>query len=113
MSERKNETFELFGETLPRWEMCKTCGKEYACWFNGLIYDQPCDECKGKPEYEEQLAKDKIENQKMKHINDAVKGRLPVAVHEFKGRYLYTNHKGDVIKEEKARPMAPREKYTK
>jgi hypothetical protein len=112
--DRSQETIEIFGATIPKWQDCTRCGAKFSCLFmTGVGYYQPCGDCRKKPEYRKELD-EAIKKQKHRaKVDDSLKAQLPVAVHQYNGRYLYTNHRGDIIKDEKVRPMKTGEKYTK
>lgn len=112
---KAEETITVFGVELPRWQTCERCGKEWACWFNGVLYLQPCDDCKNTPEWEAEQAVKEKEWEKYREggIDEVFANQKPVAVHEVAGSYLYTNKRGDIIKEEKVRPMKQGEKWKK
>ena len=110
--DKENQTIEMFGQKLPKWQDCNRCGAKLSCMFYiGVGYYQPCENCRQKPEYRKELDKGVKEQRQRAKVNDSIKAQMPVAVHQYKGRYLYTNHRGDIIKDEKVRPMKPGEKY--
>lgn len=110
--DRQDQTVELFGQKIPKWQDCTVCGAALSCMFyTGVGYYQPCENCRKKPEYRKELDMAVKDRRKRAKIDDSLQARKPVAVHQFKGRYLYTNHRGDIIKDEKVRPMRRGEKY--
>lgn len=112
--DKSTQIVSVFGVSLPAFQDCQRCGTELACRFiDKLGYVQPCNTCQGSEEYQKEMQQKEKEKEKLNHIRDSVKGQVPVAVHEYKGQYLYTNHKGDIIKEEKARPTKEGEKWKK
>lgn len=107
------ETIEVMGVKLPLYQDCNTCHAVKVCKFGGYIYDQPCKKCKSEEAYEKEMAYHKEETDKQKRINESLVNQVPMAVHEYRGRYLYTNRRGDIMKDEKIRPMKRGEKWKK
>lgn len=97
--DKKDQKVKVFGVDVPKYEDCKQCGAEAACNFVGIAYDQPCANCKNTPEYEAQAAK------KGRTMDDMLKTNQVAGVFTGYGRDFYVNHKGDVIKDEKAKPL--------
>lgn len=99
--EPKDQTVTIMGCTIPRYIDCPWCGQKYACKFGAVTYSIPCDECKATEKYEQQ--------QKNKLHGDAIgqvfKNKQATSVWNYKGRNLYINHKGDIIKDEPYRPL--------
>ena len=113
LSQRRHATIELFGQTLPAYQDCNQCGRKLACEFSGYVYNHPCLKCRSTKAYEDEIMQSKQQTIKRKKIAEALDAQHPVAMHTFKGRYLYTNKRGDIIKDEKARPMQTGEKFKK
>lgn len=113
LAQRRKQTIEVFGETFPAFQDCFQCKRKLACEFSGFVYNQPCVKCRSTQAYEEEILQSEQERSTHKHIGDALQAQKPVAMHTFKGRYLYTNSRGDIIKDEKARPMKTGEKFKK
>ena|SRR5579872_637747 len=89
---------------VPKWVDCKRCGAKLACKFSRVTHSQPCDDCKNTKEYELEEKK-KEEEMKGFGIDRALKNQEAKAVFTGFGRNFYTNHKGDIIKDEPYRPL--------
>lgn len=114
LAKRAKETVEIFGQAVSKYTDCSRCQSKLTVKFaEGLGYMQPCRPCRSTDEYRAEQEEAQTQAEVSKRIDNAMQGRLPVAVHEYKGRYLYTNHKGDILKDEKVRPMGKKEKWKK
>ena len=114
LEEKIKEYVTILGTKMPRWEDCKKCGAKLACVMGKFGYEQPCPKCKDTPEYEAEQAKKNEESKNMKPgIGQAFKNQQIAGVFEFKGRNIYTNSKGDIIKDEKWRPLGEGDKNWK
>lgn len=79
--------------------------------MEGTGYYQPCKKCRQSKEYRQELDIANKEQKKAKRIDDAQKAQTPLGVFSYRGRYLYVNHRGDIVKDEKIRPMKRGEKF--
>lgn len=102
--DKSEQTIKIFDFEIPRYVKCDWCGEEYACAFTGFAYSQPCDKCKNTEKYEKML-EDKKKNPLKDHIGEAFKNQQVAGVWNYKGRNIFTNHKGDIIRDEPARPL--------
>lgn len=97
-----DETIELFGSKISKYQDCNRCKAKLACRFTGYTYQQPCDACRETPEYKEEKAKSEADRKRKAKINEALEARIPAAYNATPwGTYLVTNKRGDVIREEK------------
>jgi|SRR5581483_6314591 len=92
-----------FGK-IPKYQDCKRCGVKLSCKFDRVAYSQPCDNCKNTKEYEIEQQR-KSEEMRGFGITQAFAAQQPAAVWNIKGRNVYTNNKGDIIKDEPYKPL--------
>lgn len=96
------EEIEVLGIKIPRYIDCPKCGNKESCKWAGYAYAVPCEKCRDTKEFEEQQAKhEKVQD----HIGNAIKSHQIAGVWQYKGRNIYTNHKGDVIDDEPYKPL--------
>lgn len=88
-----------------KYKDCPRCNKVDGCYWQGVAYSLVCDECYGKDEYQTELGKKDKESRKYTGMQDALDVNKPTAVWNFKDQAIYTNKKGDMIKQEKSRPL--------
>jgi uncharacterized protein YcbX len=100
MKEKQKQTVEVMGTKLPKWQDCKWCGAKLAVSFGKFTYAQPCQKCKTTKRYEDEMNKPKE-----KSMASILSARQPAGVFEFRGRNLYINNKGNIIKDEKWKPL--------
>lgn len=103
MDIKAKQTVTVLGIKLPRWQDCTRCGAKLSCPFSKFAYNQPCDNCKNTPEYEEEQAKK--DKEKGTSMSDMINANKPTGVFEHKGRYLFVNKKGNIIRDEKVKPL--------
>ena len=88
---------------VPKYQDCNKCGSELSVKWSGVCHDQPCIKCKNSEEYEyEQLHRKTLKDNS---IDEAMKTQRVASVWQVGDRLLYGNHKGDLIKDEKFRPI--------
>jgi len=100
LEEKEKQNIKIMGINVPRWQDCNRCKARLACSFSTYTYDQPCAECKNTPEYIEETTKPKGVS-----ITQALESRTVASVFEGGGRTYYVNSRGNVIKDEKSRPL--------
>lgn len=113
LEEKEKSTIKIMGFEVPRWQDCNWCGDKLACRFTTVTYDQPCDKCKDSKKYEDYLAERNKVSKNMKDADDAYKSNTVAGVFEFKGRYIYTNNRGNIIGDEPVRPIEAGDKNWK
>ena len=88
---------------IDRYKDCPLCGKTDGCSWQGVAHAPACDDCLASPDYQAKQRQKYQDDHKYKGLNDALAVNQPAAVFTHKNRYLYTNSKGDIIKDESAR----------
>jgi nitrate reductase beta subunit len=92
---------------LEKYKECEWCHKKKtAKWTtnNGVpgYYPQPCYECRETERYQ------KLEEERASYrgggIDGALKNQKATAMYQYKGRDVFVNHKGDIIKDTPSRP---------
>ena len=108
LEERKKQFVTILGTKLDMWVDCDWCHKPLSVRFDRVGYSQPCSDCKNSEKYEKELAQRNAESDKIragKGQQDALDAHKVSGVFESKGRNLFVNKKGDVIRDEPYRPL--------
>lgn len=52
MQNKAEETVQVMGQPIARWQDCNRCGSKLSVQFGIYAYEQPCDKCKDRREDE-------------------------------------------------------------
>jgi hypothetical protein len=100
MTPKKDQVIKLPFGSFPRWTDCPWCHKKLACKFGQFTYETPCNQCKKTAKYRASNEKKPISG-----ISAVYKAKEIAGVWTVKGRNIFTNPKGDIIKDEAYRPI--------
>jgi hypothetical protein len=100
LEEKRKRTIKVMGIAIPYYQDCRDCSAELACAFEQFTYNQPCIDCKSTKEYQDKMGKKKEPS-----MQDMLDVNKPAGVFEGHGRMYITNKKGNIIREEKLRPL--------
>lgn len=104
LEEKSKDMVKVMGMDVPEWQDCVRCGAKLACRFGSFSYNQPCTECQNDEAWQQE-EEEKTKQKPRISMSEALKAGKPAAVWEHKGRLVYSDHKGNIIKDESWRPL--------
>lgn len=111
MQNKAEETVQVMGQPIARWQDCNRCGSKLSVQFGIYAYEQPCDKCKDTPEYDKEYKEAKEAKKNRRTMDEMLQVGKPKAVFTVAGRDLTIDNTGQVIKEEAHResdtPLLP------